>query len=144
MNIVRPGNEFLETPYWQHLAAGVLHLNCCEDCGSAHHPPSPICPKCRSFNVGWKPATGKAVLNSYTIVRHPVHPAFKDQVPYIVTLVDLEEGVRLVSGLPYGMDVELEVGMALECHVVQIDENFAIPYFLPVGQSIDAAKLFGS
>ena len=132
MNIIRPGDEYLEQPYWKYLATGTLYLNCCEDCGSAHHPPSPICPSCRSFNTGWKPASGRATLNSFTEVLHPVHPLLGPQVPYIVTLVDLEEGVRLVSGIPPEMQVSLSVGMPLECSVVQYDDKFALPYFLPI------------
>ena len=65
------------------------------------------------------------------MARHPVHPSLGDKVPYIITLVDLEEGVRLVSGIPEGMEVELHVGMALECKVVRFDDRFALPYFLP-------------
>jgi uncharacterized OB-fold protein len=96
-----------------------------------HHPPSPICPQCRSFNTGWKPASGRATLNSFTEVRHPVHPLLASQVPYIVTLVDLEEGVRLVSGIPPEETVALRVGMPLRCKVIRFDELFALPYFLP-------------
>ncbi len=132
MTIIRPSDNFLDQPYWQHLSQGVLHLNTCEDCGSAHHPPSPICPRCRSFNTGWQPASGRATLNSFTVVRHPVHPALAPRVPYIVTLVDLEEGVRLVSGMPQGMQVELKVGMPLQCKVIKFDEHFALPYFVPL------------
>lgn len=131
MTIIRPGDEFLDQPYWQHLASGSLHLNCCNDCGSVHHPPSPVCPRCRSFNTGWQPATGRATLNSFAEARHPVHPLLAPEVPYIITLVDLDEGVRLVSGIPHGMNVKLRVGMPLKCHVVQHDERFALPYFLP-------------
>lgn len=132
MTVIRPGDEFLREPYWQHLAEGTLHLNCCNDCGSAHHPPSPICPKCRSFNTGWKPATGKGTLKSFAVARHAVHPLLADQVPYVITLVDLEEGVRMVSGIPQGMEVDLKIGMPLECKVIRIDDRFALPYFLPV------------
>ena len=57
-----------------------------------------------------------------------------DQVPYIITLVELEEGVRLVSGIPPGMEVELKVGMPLQCKVIQYDDRFALPYFLPLEQ----------
>ena len=133
MTVIRPADRYLDQPYWQHLAKGTLHLNCCNDCGGAHHPPSPICPTCRSFNTGWKPASGKATLASYAIARHSVHPSLGEKVPYIITLVDLEEGVRLVSGIPEGMEVDLHVGMALECKVVQFDDRFALPYFVPVG-----------
>lgn len=135
MTVIRPGDEFLDQPYWRYLAKGTLHLNTCDDCGAAQHPPSPICPKCRSFNMGWKPASGRATLNSYAEALHPVHPLLEDQVPYIITLVDLEEGVRLVSGIPRGMQVDLEVGMALRCKVVKFDDRFALPYFLPVGET---------
>lgn len=128
---IRPANEYLEQPFWRHLAAGALHLATCEDCGGAHHPPSPVCPKCRSFNVGWKPASGNAVLLSFTEVRHPVHTLLAREVPYVITLVELEEGVRMVSGLPKGVNADLEVGMALRCQVIAIDERFALPYFLP-------------
>ena len=131
MTVIRPSDEYLEQPYYRHLAEGTLHLNCCNDCGSAHHPPSPICPKCRSFNTGWKPASGRATLNSFAVARHPVHPMLDPKVPYIITLVDLEEGVRLVSGIPEGVKVDLEVGMALECKVISFDDDFALPYFLP-------------
>jgi hypothetical protein len=52
-------------------------------------------------------------------------------VPYTVTLVALEEGVRMVSGLPAGMDARLVVGMPLRCRVIAHDARYALPYFLP-------------
>ena len=135
MTVIRPSDEFLDQPYWRHLAGGTLHLCCCNDCGSAHHPPAPICPECRSFNTGWKPASGRATLASFAVARHPVHPLLADQVPYIITLVDLEEGVRLVSGIPQGVKVDLKVGMPLQCKIVKFDDRFALPYFLPVSET---------
>ena len=133
MTIIRPSDEFLDMPYWRHLAGGTLHLNCCNYCGAARHPPGPICPKCRSFNGSWKPASGKATLHSFTEVRHAVHSLLAAAVPYTVTLVDLEEGVRLVSGIPPGRKVSLRVGMPLQCEVIKFDDKFALPYFVPTG-----------
>lgn len=132
MTVIRPGDEFLNQPYWRHLASGRLHLNCCEDCGVARHPPAPICPRCRSFREGWKPASGLGRLNTFTEVRHPVHPLLADATPYVVTLVDLDEGVRMVSGLPPGRKAALRAGMRMRCEVVRFDDRFALPYFLPV------------
>lgn len=130
---IRPSAELLEQPYWQHLAKGGLYLNCCEACGAHRHPPGPVCPKCRTIGNGWAPVSGRATLKSYTTIHHPVHPLLANHSPYIITLVELEEGVRLVSGIPSGLQVKLEVGMALECRVVAIDDDFALPFFLPVG-----------
>jgi hypothetical protein len=64
-----------------------------------------------------------------------VHPYLAADIPYTITLVDLEEGVRLVSGMPAPHNVDLHIGMALECKVVAIDERFALPYFLPTGRT---------
>lgn len=131
MTVIRPADDILEQPFWRHLAEGTLHLNTCNQCGTAQHPPAPICPSCRSFDMGWKPASGRGTLKSFTEVRHPVHPLLAPQVPYLVTLVDLEEGVRMVSGVPVGREAALKVGQKLHCEVVRFDENFALPYFLP-------------
>jgi uncharacterized protein len=129
---IRPAEDVLEQPFWRHLAAGVLHLSACEDCGAVQHPPAPVCPKCRSFHMGWKPATGRGELLSFTEVRHAVHTRLVAHVPYVITLVELEEGVRFVSGLPKGVEAELRVGMSLHCQVIRFDERFALPYFLPL------------
>ena len=131
MTVIRPADEFLAMPFWRHLAGGTLHLNVCDECDAARHPPSPICPKCRSFRNSWRPASGRATLHSFTEARHPVHALLAPSVPYTVTLVDLEEGVRMVSGIPQGERFELRVGMPLRCKVVKFDESFALPYFVP-------------
>lgn len=132
---IRPADEILDQPFWQFLAKGQLWLNHCESCGAFRHPPGPVCPRCRTIGNAWAPVSGRGVLKSFTVIRHPVHQLLRDSVPYTVTLVDLEEGVRLVSGIPAGMDVSLKVGMALQCHVVSFDERYALPYFLPVGMT---------
>ena len=136
MTVIRPADEILDQPFWRHLADGVLHLNCCLDCGGAHHPPSPICPTCRSFNTGWRPAIGRATLKSFAVAHHAVHPMLGSKVPYTITLVELEEGVRMVRGLPMGQTTALRIGMPLRCQVVRFDARFALPYFLPDESSL--------
>jgi uncharacterized OB-fold protein len=128
---IRPADEYLDQPFWRHLATGVLHLNRCDACGTFRHPPGPVCPACRTIGGSWAPVSGRATLQSYTVVHHPVHAVLTDHLPYVVTLVDLEEGVRMVSGVPHGTSVRLSVGMPLRCRVVRFDERFALPYFLP-------------
>lgn len=132
MNIVRPADEMLDLPFWRHLAAGRLHLNRCSNCKTFRHPPGPCCPVCRTIGEEWAPVSGRATLQSYTTVRHPVHERLKQAVPYVVTLVRLEEGPRMVSGIPISREFALQVGMPLQCEVVRFDERFALPYFLPV------------
>jgi uncharacterized protein len=136
MNIIRPADEILEHPYWRYLASGVLHLNRCDACGAFRHPPGPVCAKCRKIGDSWAPVSGRARMHSFTTVYHPVHALLGSVTPYIVTLVDLEEGVRMVSGIPRGMTVDLKVGMPLVCTVTRVDERFALAYFLPTEQRL--------
>lgn len=131
MNIVRPADEMLDLPFWRHLAAGQLHLNRCTSCGTFRHPPGPCCPKCRAIGNDWAPVSGRATLQSFTTVRHPVHTRLTEAVPYVITLVRLEEGPRMVSGIPLGRTYRLEVGMPLQCEVIRFDDRFALPYFIP-------------
>jgi uncharacterized OB-fold protein len=132
---IRPSDEFLAQPYWRHLASGTLQLNRCDACGAFRNPPGPVCPKCRTIGDSWAPVSGRATLNSFTEVHHPVHPILAERTPYVVTLVDLEEGVRMVSGIPSGMTASLTVGMPLRCKVVAFDKDFALPYFLPIDEA---------
>jgi uncharacterized protein len=135
MNVIRPADEFLDLPYWRHLADGALHLNRCEACGAFRNPPGPVCPKCRTIGAAWAPVSGAARLHSFTTAHHAVHPFLSTVTPYVITLVDLQEEVRMVSGIPPGMRFNLTVGMPLQCRVISFDERFALPYFLPVESS---------
>lgn len=128
---IRPAAHLLAQPYWAELAQGRLSLQHCSDCGAFRHPPGPICAHCRSFRSGWAPASGRATLNTYTEVFHAVHPALQAEVPYVVTLVDLEEGVRMVSGIRSVPAASLRVGMPLLCRVVRIDSELCLPFFEP-------------
>ena len=103
-----------DAPYWEALRRHELLIQECKDCGSLQHPPSPICASCRSLNRGWRKVSGRGVVYSYTIPHQAVHPAWVDQVPYNVVLVELQEDVRVVSNLIDCPDDHIKIGMAVE------------------------------
>ncbi len=74
MSWIRPPDAALAEPYWQSLRSGVLAIQRCTACGRYRHPPSPICPHCRSFDHEWAAVSGRATLHTFTVVHHPVHP----------------------------------------------------------------------
>lgn len=98
--------------FWQGVAEGRLLLARCAECSNLQHPPSPMCPVCGSLEWTVQEASGRGTVHSWIVSRHPTE---LDDVPRIVALIELEEGVRLVSNLqdidPAGvvndMDVEL-------------------------------------
>jgi uncharacterized protein len=83
-------------PFWEGLDDGVLRTTRCDKCGYMTFPPKPICPDCWSKNVQWVDLAGRGVLYTYTEVS--AAPAmFADETPYVLCLVDLDEGVRCLS-----------------------------------------------
>jgi uncharacterized OB-fold protein len=97
--LIVPGPSDLTEPYWAAARAGRILLQRCTRCTTVWHPPAPTCPSCRSDALEWTPSAGSGRLYSYTRVEHAVHPAVSDAVPYIVALVDLDEGPRIVCTL---------------------------------------------
>lgn len=87
-------------PFWEGIQKRQLLLQRCRECGTFRFPPGEICPHCLSRNAEWTPASGLGQVYSWIVVRHPIpRQTFADQVPYVVVLIDLEEGVRIASNL---------------------------------------------
>jgi uncharacterized protein len=77
--------------YFRFCAQGELRLQHCKACGLMRYPPGPACPWCAGNAFDWAPVSGRGTIYSYTEVRHPVQPAFRAHVPYLVLLVELDE-----------------------------------------------------
>lgn len=84
-------------PYWEGCAAGELRLQHCSTCGEPRFYPRARCPFCFSGDADWKAVTGRGSIYSYTVVRRAMHPWFAERVPYVVALIALDEGPRLMS-----------------------------------------------
>ena len=106
-----------------------LLIQRCTRCGVLQHPPSAACAACGSLDLGVQQASGRGELYSYTVVHAPVVAPFK--APYIVALVALEEGTRLVSELLDVRAADVQIGMQLEVDFLQVDEGLVLPVFRP-------------
>ena len=116
--------------FWEAAAEGRLVAQCCSVCDRLRHPPRPMCPYCRSLEFEVVPLSGRGSLYSYAILHHPRHPAF--DYPLVAALVDLEEGIRLVSNLPGLEGRDIEIGMELEVSFEATENGGAVPVFRPV------------
>jgi uncharacterized OB-fold protein len=86
-------------PYWDGLKDEKLMLPKCGDCNKAFFYPRIACPHCHSRNIGWEQASGKGVLYSFEIAYRSLNPAFKIEPPYVLAMIELEEGPRIMSNL---------------------------------------------
>jgi uncharacterized OB-fold protein len=88
-----------------------------------------MCPQCRSLETEAVELSGRGTLYSYAVLHHPRHPAF--DYPVLAALVDLDEGIRLVSNLVDVDPDDIEIGMRLAVSFVPTAENRAVPVFGP-------------
>jgi uncharacterized OB-fold protein len=108
---ILPEETELTSPYWKGARQGRVMLQRCLDCSRVWHPPAPTCPGGPAHRIEWFAASGRASLYSYTRVEHAAHPAVLVALPYVVALVDLEEGPRLVCNLLEAAPTQLRAGL---------------------------------
>jgi uncharacterized protein len=113
--------------FWDAADEGRLVAQRCAECGRLRHPPRPMCPHCRSLDVELVELSGRGTLYSYALLHHPQHPAF--EYPVVAALVDLEEGIRLVSNLVGVGPDDIRIGMPLWAEFVETEGGHLIPVF---------------
>ncbi|MGE5513059.1 MAG: Zn-ribbon domain-containing OB-fold protein [Bacteroidota bacterium] len=107
----------LSKPYWDALAQGRLVYQSCRRCKHAWLPARAECPECLEADWEWATASGRGRVVSWVVFHHAYHEAFKSRVPYNVTLVELEEGPRLLTNITnpeHGIEVGRSVSLAIE------------------------------
>ena len=97
-------------PYWEAARAHRLVLQRCGACGRHVFYARALCPHCHRDALEWVRAAGTGVVYSFTVVHRPASKAFADRVPYVVALIDLDEGPRLLSTLRVSDPAQARVG----------------------------------
>lgn len=113
--------------YWQGLRDGKILIQKCSSCGTLRHPPQPMCNNCQSLEWGTVEATGKGTVHSYTTMHYPHIPPF--DYPNIIVLVDLDEGVRLVSQMVDCKPDDMQIGQQVEAVLTEVQEGLTLPLF---------------
>jgi uncharacterized protein len=116
--------------FWDGTAAGELRIQKCNSCGALRFPPGPACPDCHALDRGHVVAAGTGTVFSYVVHRHPPIPG--KELPIVIALIDLDEGVRMVGEVvdavpDSGANDEIEIGMRLRVDFNRIDDELTLP-----------------
>ena len=120
-------------PFWDAVNRHELMLPKCKSCGKLHYFPRPFCPYCFSWDLEWVACSGRGKLYSYVINYRPA-PGFEADAPYVIAVVELEEGPRMMANMigvepdPQSVLVDMPVEIAFE----DVDDGSAIFKFRPV------------
>jgi uncharacterized OB-fold protein len=119
-------------PYWDAAHKGELRMQRCLDCGQVRFPPAALCAGCLSERYEWARLSGRGTVYSWIIVHQSQHPAFNADVPYNVTIVELEEGPRMHTHIVGCDSSDIHIGMPVEVVFDRINDEISLPKFRPI------------
>ena len=102
----------------------------CRDCGGLTFIPQLVCSHCFSGNLEWVRGSGRGNVYSYTVVWRPQTPAF--EAPYVVAIVDLQDGYQILTNIVDCDPSEVHIGMPVEVDFRPASEEIVLPFFRPM------------
>ena len=123
-----PALQGLTEEFYAWCRKGELRFQRCQ-CGGWRHVPREICARCGSPTWSWERASGRGRIFTWTVAARAMHPAFVDNAPYAPVVVEMEEGVRLVSQMVDCAPDALTIDMAVEVVFVAMTPEVTLPKF---------------
>ena len=110
-----------------------LLIQKCSDCGKYQFYPRQVCVHCGSGAVEWAEASGKGTVHTFTVIHQQGMPGWRDEVPYVAAIIDLDEGVRMTSVVVDCAPSDVTVGMSVETTYIE-EGPYVLPRFRPTAQ----------
>lgn len=113
-------------PFWEGCAEGRLRYQQCARCASVQLIPRSLCSACQASELAWKESAALGRILSFTTVHRAPTPAFREEVPYVIAIVDIDEGFRLMVNVKDGARQPLAIGQPLRIGWREV-EGVALP-----------------
>ena len=117
--------------YWAGCKRHELLIQRCRSCGRFQFYPRAVCTGCLSQDLEWAKASGRGTVYSYSVVYRAPSKAFAADAPYATAIVELEEGVRMMSNVVGCPPEEVRIGMPVEVVFEDVSDEIALPKFRP-------------
>jgi len=111
--------------FWEGMKSGELRIQRCVACGRLRHPPGPACPACGSLELSYVVSPGTGTIYSYVVHHDPPVPG--RTAPFVVALVALDEGVRVLGQLLGADPAVVTVGAPVELALERVDDDLTLP-----------------
>jgi len=122
-----PHPTAISKPFWDACRERRLIIQRCEDCATYVFIPQAFCPQCLGRSLGWVPASGTGAIVTYTVVWRPQTPAF--EVPYVIAVVRLDEGVEMLTNLIGVEPQQVSIGARVRVAFADVAEHMTLPFF---------------
>lgn len=118
-------------PFWSGCKEHQLRFQKCNNCGHVRWPASIICPMCYSYDTDWIVASGRGKVFTFVVYHKAYHPGFQSDLPYVVAIVELEEGPHIFTNITACSPDQVRCDMPVEVTWEDITEEFSLPKFQP-------------
>lgn len=121
--------------YWAAAKDQRLVIQRCTDCGACQFYPRAFCVSCLSDKTQWIDAGGQGHIYTFTISRIAPSPAFESRLPYVVALIDLDEGVRMLANILDADLARVAIGARVSVCFESVSESCTLPQFTLLDES---------
>ena len=118
--------------FWEALARHELYFQRCRSCGTKRLYPRAVCPVCLSSHTECVPACGRGTVYTFTVTHQNQSPGFREELPYVLAIVELEEGVRLMTNVVGCAPDAVRIGMPVEVVFDDATPEVTLAKFRPV------------
>ena len=125
-----PETDAISAPFFEAAAKGKLLYQQCAACGHRQFYPRGLCTACGA-TPEWAEASGRGTVHTFTIVRQYGAEPYKSELPYVVAMIELEEGVRMMGNVTDVDPEAVKIGMPVSAYALLAEDKIAIPYWKP-------------
>ena len=118
-------------PFWDAVQQRKLLMPKCASCGTVTFPPTVACPQCSGNDFTWTEMSGRGSVYSFTVYHRLYHPAFKEKLPYVVAVIALDEGPRIISNVVGIPADEVRCELPVQVTYEEVRDGYLIPKFVP-------------
>ena len=127
-----PAIDDVNRDFWAAAAEGRLLVQACPRCGHRQFYPRALCTVCGD-TPEWLECSGRGTVHTFTIIRQMGMRPFRDELPYVVAMVELEEGPLMMGNVTDCDPESVRIGMPVEAHFVRAADDLGVPLWRPAG-----------
>ena len=116
-------------PFWDAAKEKRLVIPYCPDSGKYHFFPRALDPHSGSDNIQWREVSGRGTIHTYTVARRPAGPQFQADVPYVIAIVELDEGARMMTNIVGSDPAQIRIGQKVRVRFEEATAEITLPKF---------------
>jgi uncharacterized OB-fold protein len=128
---IEPPETEVSRPFWDATRDRRLLVQWCTACDAPIFFPREVCPRCLGTGLEWRPSAGTGTVYAASVQHRPATPHMADRVPYVVVLVDLDDGIRLMSNVVGCEPGDVVPGLRVTVAWEQLSDGRNLPIFTP-------------